>query len=298
MVAKFPTDFPMAKDIAQAYGFYRNEAECYRQAGHGELGVPTPDIFLSEVSADDRDTLILMQDLSDGRMADQVVGASLADAEAVIDVGAQLHATWWESPKLADLEWLRPLNNPAYKAGQKQYQDSIPAFTEMFAHLAPAGTLDVTERIGRQLADSYDWIVENRPLTLAHSDFRLDNFFFDRPGVPITVIDWQLTCRAAGAGDICYFIVQSLSTETRHQHGDALLHRWHQGLLDRGVAGYTFDDAWDDFRRSVLMLMSIPVVGASNLDPANERGAQLLECMVSRALQAIADYDCADMLLH
>jgi hypothetical protein len=297
MVAKFPNDFPMARDIAQAYGFYRTEAECYRQAGHGELGVPTPDIYVSEVSDDDRDTLILMQDLSDGRMADQVAGASLADAQAVIDVGAQLHATWWQSPKLADLGWLRPLNNPAYKAGEQQFQDSLPMFTDLFGHLVAPGTLDVAERVGRQLARSYDWIVDNRPLTLAHVDFRLDNFFFDRPGVPVTVIDWQLSVQSIGVGDISYFIVQSMTAEMRHEHGEALLRRWYDAIVERGVSEYSYDDAWSDFRRSVLFQLAIPVVGASTLDPATERGRQLLECLLQRAFQAVADYDCAEMLL-
>jgi Ecdysteroid kinase-like family len=297
MVAKFPNDFPMARDIAQAYGFYRTEAECYRQARHGELGVPTPDIYVAEVSDDDRGTLILMQDLSDGRMADQVEGASLADAQAVIDVGAQLHATWWQSPKLDQLEWLRPLNNPAYKAGQQQFQASLPVFADLFGHLLPAGTLDVAERVGGQLARSYDWTVDNRPLTLAHVDFRLDNFFFDRPNAPVTVIDWQLSVRSLGVGDISYFITQSMSTEMRREHGMSLLHRWHDALVERGVSGYSYEDAYADFRRAALFQLTIPVVGASNLDPANERGLALLECLVSRAFQALADYDCAEMLL-
>ena len=42
MVAKFPIEDPMAKYIAQMYGFYRTEAECYRQASTMGLGVPTP----------------------------------------------------------------------------------------------------------------------------------------------------------------------------------------------------------------------------------------------------------------
>ena len=86
------------------FGFYRTEAECYRRAMTIGLAVSTPAVYLSEVSDDDAGTLILMEDLAGpARVADQIIGACLADAEAVIDVGAQLHATWWESPRLADL---------------------------------------------------------------------------------------------------------------------------------------------------------------------------------------------------
>jgi Ecdysteroid kinase-like family len=294
MVAKFPIEDPVAKLIAQIYGFYRTEAECYRKASTIGLGVPTPAVYLSEVSGDDSGTLILMEDLGDARMADQVAGATLADAEAVMDVGAQLHATWWESPHLDELTWLRPLNNPAYMAVGDQYAQSWPAFAEMFATAAPAA-LEVAERVGAQLPAMYDWVMANRPTTLAHTDFRLDNFFFGRADAAVTVIDWQLSCRSAGAGDIGYFIVQSLTTEMRRQHGEALLRRWHQGLLDRGVSNYSWEDAQTDFHNSVMVQLSIPVISAANLDPANDRGKQLLSCLGTRNLEALVDYGCTGL---
>jgi hypothetical protein len=294
MIAKFPIEDPMARYIAQMYGFYRTEAECYRQASTVGLGVPTPDIYFSEVSDDDTGTLILMEDLGDARMADQVSGADLADAQAVMDVAAELHAGWWESDRLAELTWLRPLNNPAYMAVGDQYAASWPIFAEMFAS-APAAALDVGGRIGAQLPSSYNWLMANRPTTLAHTDFRLDNFFFGRPGAPVTVIDWQLTVRSVGAFDVGYFIVQSLTTEMRREHGEGLLRRWHQGLVDRGISNYSWDDALADFHDSVMLQMSIPVIAAANLDPANERGKQLLDCMGHRSCQALADYGCSEL---
>ena len=295
MIAKFPIEDPVAKYLAQMYGFYRTEAECYRQAATVGLGVPTPEVYLSEVSDDDIGTLILMEDLGDARMADQVAGASLADAEAVIDVAAQLHAAWWESPRLSELTWLRPLNNPAYMAVGDQYTQSWPAFAAMFAASAPAAAIEVGERLGEQLPHFYNWAMANRPITLTHTDFRLDNFFFDRPGAPVTVIDWQLSVRSIGVADVGYFIVQSLTTEMRREHGDALLRRWHQGLVDRGVTGYSWEDAQADFHDSVMLQMSIPVISAANLDPANERGRQLLDCLANRNLQALADYGCTGL---
>jgi hypothetical protein len=294
MVAKFPIVDPVAQYLAKMYGFYTTEAGCYQQASTIGLGVPTPVTYLSEVSEDGAATLILMEDLSDARMADQVAGADLDDACAVIDAAAQLHATWWESPRLDELTWLRPLNNPAYMGVGDQYVQSWPAFAEMFAD-APAVALEVGERIGPQLASTYDWIMANRPTTLAHTDFRLDNFFFGRADAPVTIIDWQLTVRSSGAFDVGYFIVESMTTDMRREHGDALLRRWHRGLVDRGVVGYTIDDAYADFHESVMLQMSIPVIAAANLDPANDRGRQLLECMGRRACQALADYGCTGL---
>ena len=294
MIAKFPIDDPMAKYLAQMFGFYRTEAACYTQAKTVGLGVPTPIVYLSVVSDDDIGTLILMEDLGSARMADQVIGASLEDAQAVIDVGARLHAAWWESPELTRLPWLRPLNNAAYMSVGEQYEKSWPAFAAMFAD-APSAALDIGAQLGAQLPLAYDWLIANRPTTLTHTDFRLDNFFFDRPEVPVTIIDWQLSVRSIGVFDIGYFIVQSLTTEMRREHGESLLRRWHDALLEAGVVDYTWDDALADFHDSVMLQMSIPVIAAANLDPANERGRQLLDCIGHRSCQALADYGCAGL---
>ena len=295
MVAKFPIDDPVAKYLAQMYGFYRTEAECYRQAATIGLGVPTPEVYLAEVSDDDAATLILMEDLGAARMADQVAGADLADAQAVIDMGAQLHANWWASPRLDSLTWLRPLNNPAYMNAGDQYAQAWPVFAEMFAGAVPDAALRVGEGLGAQFGPAYDWVMANRPTTLAHTDFRLDNFFFDRPGKPVTVIDWQLSVRSIGAFDIGYFIVQSLTTEMRRSHGDELLRRWYDRIVELGVTGYSWDDAQADFHDSVMLQMSIPVISAANLDPANDRGQHLLHCLATRACQALADYGCVGL---
>ena len=44
-----------------------------------------------------------------------------------------------------------------------------------------------------------------------------------------------------------------------------------------------------------MLQMSIPVIAAANLDPANERGKQLLDCLGHRSCQALADYGCTEL---
>jgi hypothetical protein len=136
---------------------------------------------------------------------------------------------------------------------------------------------------------------------MAHVDFRLDNFFFDDAAADladrVVVIDWQLAVRSIPIGDVSYFIVQSLDTDVRREHGEALLRRYHDGLVARGVQGYTWDDVHTDFRRAVLTQLAIAVVGAANLDPGNERGKALMDVLVTRNFAALVDYDC-EQLLH
>jgi hypothetical protein len=300
MVAKFPSPFEVTRDLAQFYGFYRSEVECYRAARTHGFGVRLPHCYVAEVSDDDRDTILMIEDLSHLRQASQVDGASVSDAERIVDAAAALHARWWESPELDELAWLRPLNNPAYKAGQDHYAQALPVFEEMFGDAAPAGSIDIVRRHGPTIRSHYDWLWANRPHSLAHVDFRLDNFFFDdhaaEPGHDVVIIDWQLAVRSIPMGDVSYFLVQSLTVDDRRRHGESLLRRYHEALMAAGVQDYSWDAAVTDFRRAVLTQLTIPVVGAANLDPANERGKQLMDALALRNLQALLDYDCAELV--
>jgi hypothetical protein len=304
LVAKFPSPYPETQDIAAFYGFYRTEVESYRAARSnstsGGIGVRMPRVFVAEVSDDDRDTLLIIEDLGHLRMADQVAGASLADAEALMVSAAALHARWWRSSELSAASWLRPINNGAYKAGQQQYEAVWPMFVERYGDVVAMGSLPIGQRHGSEIADYYEWVAEHRPLTMAHTDYRLDNFFFDDAASGrdrVVVIDWQLCVRGLGAVDISYFVVQSLTTEMRHAHGEALVRLWHEQLLAGGVLDYSWNDALTDFRRGVLLQLPIGVVGPASMEPGNDRGRALMDAMAMRNFQALVDYDCATLHL-
>ena len=164
----------------------------------------------------------------------------------------------------------------------------------MFAS-APPAALEVGERIGDQLPMSYDWLMENRPTTLAHTDFRLDNFFFGRPDAPVTIIDWQLTVDRSACSTSGTSSSRASRPQMRREHGEALLRRWHDGLVEGGVSDYSWDDAQADFHDSIMLQMSIPVISAANLDPANERGHSCWIAISERSCQALADYGCTGL---
>jgi aminoglycoside/choline kinase family phosphotransferase len=254
-------------------------------------------VYAAGVSDDDRDTLLLLEDLTHLRMADQVAGASVAEAEVAIDAAASLHARWWRSAELDQMTWLRPINNPAFKAGEQQYQQVWPLFLQKYGDVVAPGGLPIAERHGSQVGAVYDWMMNNTPLTLAHADYRLDNLLFDDAEDRVVVIDWQLSVRGSGAADVSYLLVQSMTIEARREHGAALVRRWYDGLVSNGVTGYSWDDAFTDFRRGVLLQLPIGVVGTTAMDAANDRGRALQHEMATRNLQALVDYDCAELLL-
>ena len=290
MIAKIASSNPETVMVAVHYGFYLNEVQFYRECA-STPGLRTPALYYSDIDASESAFVLLLEDLVSSRLADQIAGCAQVDAAHVMDAAAALHSFWWNSPKLDDLAWLRPVNNDAYKSAQDQYEQVWPGFVERFRDRLSPRALAVGEAFQPKIAELFDWTVEHRPLSIAHTDFRLDNLFFDHPdGSPLTIIDWQLCVRSLGPIDVSYFVSESMSPEDRRAHELPLLERYHAGLVAGGVTDYSFDDLWDDYRMCLVMQLTIPVIGQS-MDTGNERGRKLTETMVERAFIAVDDHD-------
>jgi len=74
------------------------------------------------------------------------------------------------------------------------------------------------------------------------------------------LLDWQFWHPTIGATDLAFLIGTRWPPETRRRLEKPLLHRYHRGLVSRGVTGYSFDACWDDYRLSVILVsLFIPI---------------------------------------
>jgi hypothetical protein len=290
IIAKMHSLHPENQGIAMHYGLYTTEAGFYRDCAH-QMGVRVPVSYYADAATDGSTCVLLMEDMTGATALDQVAGCSPTVAEVVVDQLAVLHSRWWESPALDELEWLRPNNNDAYKSVADHMVPGLEVIKSQYAHLVPDGSIAAAARWAEVVADFYDWTIQNRPLTLAHTDLRLDNLFFDHPdGSPVVFIDWQLTVRSSGATDVSYFLTESLTTDDRREHEERLVRRYHEGLVAGGVADYSFDDCWNDYLLAMAAQFSITVVAAL-MNVGNERGQALADAMVQRQFTAVMDHD-------
>lgn len=294
-IAKMHSLHPENQGIAMHYGLYTTEAGFYTDCAH-QLGVRVPTSFHAAASADGSTCVLLLEDMAGAVALDQVAGCPVDRAEQVVDDLAVLHARWWENPELDRMPWLRPLNNDAYKSITGHYGLGLDVVREHYGDVVPGASLDCAAHYGEIVADLYDWTYTHRPLTLVHTDLRLDNLFFDHPdGSDLVMIDWQLTVRSLGAFDASYFLVESLTVDDRREHEEPLVRRYHEGLLAGGVTGYSWDDCWWDHRVSIATQFSITVVSAL-MDLGNDRGRDLADAMIRRQFTAVDDHDVLDLL--
>jgi hypothetical protein len=300
LIAKFATPVESARELAAMYGLYQCEVNFYRHLA-SEVAIRTPRCYFSAISDDATTFLLLLEDLgASGRMGDQVKGCSLDDARVAVRELARLHASWWDHPRLPDLDWL-PLGTDLWRIAMTEaYPAFRQSFLDQFGHLLSPGQRSViptlNERALRLLDDDAAALQ-----TIVHADFRLDNMFFGTVGgeYEFAVIDWQITNRGWGAYDVAYFMASNLDPLLRRAEEMSLLREYHTTLTQERTRGgvYSWDTCRADYVRSVALLFTGMIATASSLDTTNERGVALFDMIVRRIATAAEELQALDVLV-
>jgi aminoglycoside/choline kinase family phosphotransferase len=264
------------------------------------LGVRVPEVHVNHADTARGEYVIVMEDLAPMRAADQVHGATPAQARRVIDELAALHGAWWDDPRLHELPWMPGLDSPMTGAIKPMFDMGWPQFVERYRdRLAPRTLVwaqAFSERVPELLAR---YLTE--PVTLVHGDFRLDNMFFDAGGDaagPFALVDWQMAMRSPGGSDLVYFIVTNLTPPVRREMERELVERYQAGLAAAGVTGTyaTVERLWQGYLEGVLFYTVTFGGGLLGIDPANERGVALFDELVTRTYTAADDLAVGDLL--
>jgi thiamine kinase-like enzyme len=220
-----------------------------------------------------------------------VAGATLDQAERAIDTLARFHATWFEQPRLRELDWMPGVDDPQILTIGPMFDIGWPMFLERFGDALPQRCLRWCEQF---IPDIPDWVARHfdDPITLVHGDFRLDNLFFADDG-SVAVIDWQLSMRAPGQTDLVYFCANNLTVPMRREHEQALIERYVTALHGLGVPSdaVTLENVWQGYREGIMFYAASFGASLLTIDPANDRGVALFEALVHRTFTALDDLD-------
>ena len=294
MILKMAPPYEQVRAVAAGYGFYEREVEIYRSLGD-KVGLRPPLLYFADHDATTDDFVVVMEDFGSLRCCDQLDGCSPADAHHIVQALAEHHAAWWADDRLTTLGFIHPWADPPYPQYHlESTTQQWPVLIERFGHLVP----ERIRALGDRWAEIGPALMEdgpNHPCTLCHGDVRLDNVFFhDDADDPVSIVDWQIAGVAPGAGDLGYFMSQSLTVADRRAHEHDLVHLYHDTLVARGVSDYPFAELWDDYRRNVLFCLSYPM-SVCAVELANDRAVALATAMLERSIAAIIDLD-ADQL--
>ena len=299
LVAKLPTADESIRSIALLVGWYEHEVRFYQEIA-GQIELRTPKCYYSGMDIPDGRFVLLLEDLAPARCGDQLASCSLDDAKLALTELAKLHAAWWNSPRLEQLDWIPALGDDALQQLLVTlYQQSWPYFVEQVRQQVPKAVLDVGERFGESISTIIEGLTD-RPQTLTHTDFRLDNMFFDIEdgGSPFALFDWQLVQRGGGTLDVTYFLAGNFPPEVRREHEKELLETYYEALVRHGVTDYSFEQCTEDYRMAALFLLIFLVTNRENFDieAYPERGQALMNTMLERYTTAILDLNAGEFL--
>jgi fructosamine-3-kinase len=300
LIVKFSTRVAENRAVALTYDMYRREINFYRELA-AAVPIRTPRCLAAEYDDDSDDFVLLLEDLADCRQGDQVAGAGLAEAEAVVDTLAALHAATWQQSLAGPWQqslagpWQQSLagvpshNIPAQRTGIAEgLRQGWPVVTSRFPELISAQARECVPDLADQIGQLISLLTADKQC-LVHADVRLDNILFD--GDTPVLVDWQSACLCSGEQDLAYFLTQSLPDALRDEHLDQLIQRYHQALCAGGVREHSLSDCRERFRIAALYLLAWAVLIAGTLDMGNERGLALARALLSRSLNSVEALD-------
>ncbi len=296
LIAKLPCVEPENLAVAKALGIYEREVHFFDDVAP-TTPLRVPDCYLAELDDDGR-FVLLLEDLEvDLDVGDQVVGATVEQAEAVIDALVELHAPWWETGELYELDWLPVPDAPEYMAAVPGiYRAGLPVLEAEWSDRLPAGSVDVARTLDPEFEGLMRRMAEG-PRTFAHADTRLDNIFFARDGSgSVAFIDFQLCLRQRGVADLAYLIGTSMNVADSRGSWERLLRRWYHRLGEHGVTGYAWDDCLRQYKESALYYLCGAMSLIGSFDTGNERGAAMATAYTTRIFGHVLDLDAASVL--
>jgi aminoglycoside/choline kinase family phosphotransferase len=287
VIAKLPSALPENRELALAMGYYEFEHRFYTEVADG-CSMRTPRVWYSTGDAGSGRYALLIEDLGELERVDQMDGADLDHAAAVVDALADLHAQWWASPQLGDHPWLPDGLGDEVRVYGDLCRGSWTAFAEATSQVITEDDRALAERF----LERYDTMIDrslDAPHTLVHRDFRIDNMHFD-DGRPV-VFDWGSVGHGGGLYDYAYFVAGSTTIETRRAHGDDLLARYRSRLAAAGIeADDTTFGEWHDV--GALFCLVVPILaGGSVLDTRDEKGEALIAEGLRRLFSYLHDHE-------
>lgn len=252
-----------------------------------------PRCFESVEATDTSVWHLLLEDLTETHFfaTEYPLPPTLPQCESIVQAWARFHAAWWDDPRLGvsvgrwpDVEWEQYL---------RDFAGPFTRFNDRFGEVMPPERRALYERLIEQAPRLLARYRTRRNLTLIHGDAHWWNCFLPRHGgdADVRMIDWEGWSIDTATTDIAYMMAMLWFPDRRRRAEQPLLDIYHGALLANGVSGYDRTALSDDYRLSVLLLITRPIGQAAfNIPP------RVWWPNLERIMLAVDDLGCRDLL--
>ena len=293
VIVKLSSPMQATRDLATRMNYYGREIGFYQDCA-SDCGVRVPRCYSWQAETLDNRFSMLLEDLAPAVPVDQVQGCSFDESAKVMRAFADLHAHWWNSPKLKSLSWPSPITHV------QPVSESLALLEASILDAEVTGRFDAYPNMKRLLP-----LLPNLckieppppfPYTLVHGDLRSDNIFFPEGEPEPIIIDWQTCGMGQPMTDIARWLTQSIDIETRRDGEEMLLSIYHERLLERGVKGYSYKAMMSEYQLNLVVTLLMFSMSMDEIDQSSDRAAPLFHAMYSRLEAALEDWDVEKIL--
>lgn len=260
------------------------EARFYAELGP-DAPINIPVVYFAGVDEEEKQGVLILEDMTRRKVrfghATDYVSPDLA--AAIVEGQAQLHARFWNDPRLtAYRDWgepqrvyLRYLYRPKHWAEvqERSYGDLLRQVLP-----SPEQSIAWLEKM---------WAHDDaRVPTLLHGDCHGGNLFFEQDGSP-GFLDWQCTFPGAPGHDHAEFLLSSLSVEDRRANDRNLIAHYREVLVANGVEDApSLDSLFLSYRQNIMHMMA-----SSVMNPYDMQTQEVTDTTATRSLHAALDLD-------
>jgi len=284
-VIKFSSDDPTSRDTGQALRTYRTEVDFYNHIAP-QLDMRVPDCYYAAIDEQDRDHIVVMQDLAPAEQGDQIAGCSTEVARAAVLELVGLHAPTWRDERWQKL--LGRVQDGPFANMKGFYHDTVGEFVSRYTAQLPEEHIRFIEAIDQaQACPMFEF--HGADFALEHYDYRLDNVMIDAAN-RVTTVDWQSVRVGKPLNDVAYFIGSALDPEVRRSVEVDILREYHEQLLAAGVADFSWETCYRDYRKGVYAGFAVSIISPV-LVVRTDRGDEMFTTMARRFAQMALDLE-------
>jgi hypothetical protein len=297
LVGKFPSDDPLSRATGVQLRNFIKEVSFYRMLQR-RLLIATPRCYYAEIDGIGPEFALLLEDLRPARQGDQLHGCTPDVARAAVLQLVGLHAPSWCDQSLRGIEWLDGARDRAESSAELVglYRGLLGPFLTRYGARLERDEAAIVERVG-DAPRAPLFAPRERPFSLIHVDYRLDNLLIDERGSPpaVTVVDWQSVTLGPPLNDVAYFLGAGLLPAVRRGIEESIVRDYHTALTGAGIAGYAWDECWGDYRRGAFAGFGVTVI-ASMLVQQTDRGDEMFTVMARRHARHALDLGADEFL--
>lgn len=271
------------------------EVEFYRTIAREMNDPPFIHCYDAAYSSESGKSHLLLDDLSETHFqSESPLPPSDLYCELAMDCMAQLHAYWWEHPRLG--EGIGKLFDECeLNAFVGEVEKNVISFIDFLGDGLSVERRKIYDQLLTSKYKIWRRLTSATGLTVTHGDAHWWNLLYprDTDKQRVRLFDWQLWHVDVGARDLAFMIALGGYSERRGSMEQNLMRRYYESLIERGVRNYTWDECWNDYRWAALRNLNVPVVQWSQ-----GRSAKLWWGNLERAMLAYEELGCSELLCN